>query len=59
MIRKIKSIYKNINRNNVPIDYNINPIEKNMDNLQYCNREKNIGDLLSKIVVDYMLKGNK
>ena len=44
-----------MNRNKISIDYNVEPVEKKKVNLQYCNRDKNIGDLLSKVVVDYML----
>ena len=54
-MKNIKLIYKRVNRNFIAIDYNINPVERNIVNLQYCNRDKNIGELLSKTVVDYML----
>lgn len=45
---------KYINRNASPIMYNVETVKKNKVNLQYCNREPNIGDILSPVVVNLL-----
>lgn len=34
---------KYVNRNSSPIMYNVEKVKKNKVNLQYCNREPNMG----------------
>lgn len=47
---------KYVNRNSSPIMYNVEKVKKNKVNLQYCNREPNIGDILSPVVVNFCLQ---
>lgn len=45
-----------INRNNLSIEYNPIKVKNYRVNLQYCCREDNVGDILSPIVCEYLLK---